>query len=150
MTPAEIGKLAEKLFEQAWLEAHGKRVYLHRFTDTSDIRARFQGKTIAHLPPQPADYHVTAEAVMPHYAEVKGTTNKTSFNFSAIQEGQLRAMKRVAAAQGQYWLYVYSLYFNLWYRIPPAYILDGVLKSLNFEKNGKEFEWIMGNQYGRK
>lgn len=152
MTPKELGKLAQDTFERVWLEVHGKSVYLHRFTDTSDIRARYQGKTIAHLPAQPADYHVTV-GENAEYAEVKGTSNQTGFSFSALEASQLAAMKRVHTAGGHYWVYIFSLYMNLWYRIPPAFILGGIIteahKTFNFKKDGPNWLWEIGNKHGR-
>jgi penicillin-binding protein-related factor A (putative recombinase) len=149
MTPNEVKKLSQKLFEQAYKEAYGKKVYIHRFTDTGDIRARYQGKTVAHIPKQPSDYHVSLYG-QSFYAEVKGTSNKTSFPFSNFEESQLAAMKRLRDI-GNYNVFIYSVHLNLWYTLNAGWLLhlmEDDVKSFNFNNN-PAFLWTLGNEYGR-
>lgn len=132
-------------------EAFGKQAYVHRFVDTSDIRARFQSKTIAHLPKQPADYHVTVKGAFPFYAEVKGTKNKSSFSYRNFEQSQLAAMKRVVAAGGDYKVFIYHVDKNCWFHVAANLIL------LDMDQGGKSFplnekdittRWVLGDKYG--
>lgn len=137
LTTKQIGDIAQKMFEDAVKKKYGKTAFLHRLPDTSDIRARYQGKTVAHLPKQPADYHIIAQG-QSFYAEVKGTTNKTRFPFSQLEAAQLAGMKKVLAAGGEYVIFVYSFEEKSWYRISAQMILsrkDAGKASLAFKNN---------------
>lgn len=124
MTPHQIKELAEKRFEES-VEKLGKLAYLHRLFDTSDIRAasrREAQKSFAHLPKNPSDYIVTFNGKM-FYAEVKGT-DTDSFRLTRIEQSQLAGMIRQTAAGGEYFIFVYQVTTNEWFRLPAKLILE--------------------------
>jgi penicillin-binding protein-related factor A (putative recombinase) len=135
LTPAQIGKLAEAKFEQMWKDAYGKQAFVHRLPDTKQVR-QARGGSLAHLPKQPSDYVVTALGVT-HYAEVKGTANKVGFPFSNLEPSQRNGITRQIEAGGLYYLYVYSLMYDQWYRLEGREIKalqNSGINSLDFNK----------------
>jgi penicillin-binding protein-related factor A (putative recombinase) len=109
------GKPSEKLFTEA-LQRLGKKAYYHRFVDAAEIKGK-TGKVATAATAQPSDYIVIIDSHL-HFAEVKSTTNKTSFPFSMLNQNQSNEAKKVLAAGGSYWIYVHSLEQKQWYRFP--------------------------------
>lgn len=122
----------EEAFE-ARFKRLGKRAYLWRITDLADIRGmneiRMGGIKIK-APPAPSDYVVVDYELGMHYAEVKGTTNETSFPFSMIRPAQFSHARRSITAQpGSYFFYIFAVTHETWYRVPAEAILEETTKS---------------------
>lgn len=111
-------KQAEKDFEKHF-DHYGKGAFVFRFTDTAMAKA-VAGKG-AFVPPQPADYFVLVEGQF-FFAEVKSTTDQTSFHFSNIRKGQIAASRRITAAGGVYLFFIKSEELNQWYSVPAQVI----------------------------
>lgn len=131
------GKATEKLFQQA-LKPHGKNVFLFRFDDAADIRGRTG--VAGYTKSQPADYLLTWYGET-FYAEVKSCNNPRRFPFSQIRTSQRAAAKMQGAAGGAYWIYVYSLVNERWYRMPWQ-----VVAALE-DRGTKSREWDQSWEY---
>ena len=118
------GKPSEEIFETQ-IRKNGKSCFLHRLTDSSDIRG-LNGK--GHAPKQPADYVLTLNGAMA-YAEVKSTTHPTRFSLSLIKASQWQAAVRQHAAGGAYLFFIHSLFTKAWYVIPISFLLENPSKK---------------------
>jgi penicillin-binding protein-related factor A (putative recombinase) len=132
------GKSSEQIFEDRYA-SHGKRAFVHRITDSAEVRGRTGSKT-AWVRAQPSDYLVTFDGKM-EYAEVKSSLNKTSFPFGDITKIQMASAKKQRAAGGHYFFYLHSLVHNKWFRVPASVLLDAEARSLKWANLG-EYEWI--------
>jgi penicillin-binding protein-related factor A (putative recombinase) len=95
----------------------GKKAYLHKITDTKEVRGLT--KTKAWTKAQPSDYILTVNGAM-HYAEVKSTTDPLCFRKSNITTDQLAAARQQLAAGGQYWFYIHRLLDGAWFKVPAS------------------------------
>lgn len=132
MTPAQIKKISQDLFEKQGL-ALGKSCFIHRFFDNSDLMNR-GNRGHASLPRSPSDYLVTMKG-MTFYAEVKGT-EKYQLPLSRIEPAQWGAMQKVSYAHGRYFVFVYQIIEKKWEVIPHwnlLSLLSGNLKSFKIE-----------------
>jgi len=107
-------KDVEKSF-QSRIKSFGKDAYIHKFTDTAEVRASTKGQGKAKK--QPSDYIVVEHGVT-YFAEVKRCETKTSFPFSRLSVGQLAAAKKIERAGGHYYVFVYSVARAEWFRLP--------------------------------
>lgn len=111
-------KKAEKDFEGHFAQ-HGKGAFVHRLTDTATAKATAGNR--AFIVKQPSDYHVVVGG-QSFYAEVKSSSDRTSFHFSNVQKGQLAASRRIEAAGGAYFFFIKSEERNQWFRLPATVI----------------------------
>jgi hypothetical protein len=126
------GKASEAIFEGHW-EARGKLAYLERRYDLAFVRGYNPGIHGLKFPPQPSDYLLTVDG-QTHYCEVKSCSNKTSFPFGQIEQGQWSALKQVTAAKGSYLFFIHNKLTDEWFRVPGSFILD-------LEKDFKSVPW---------
>lgn len=123
MTNKNTGKPSQVLFEALFLP-YGKRAFLHRITDSAEVRgmngAGFTKK-------QPADYIVTFDGDT-HFAEVKSTVG-ARFKRSQIESGQEAAAKQQIAAGGHYFFYVHAKAIGQWFRVPGDFVLNSAKAS---------------------
>lgn len=108
-----------KLSEQKWLEAHnklGKRAWVHRFVDASEIVGK-TGRVAVAASPQPSDFMLVLDGET-SFSEVKSTQNKTSFPLSILRKTQSTQAKMILAAGGSYWIYIHALILKKWFKIP--------------------------------
>lgn len=120
--------MSEARFEQLF-QQYGKRVYLHRLTDTKEVTGFNRRPT--KTKEQPADYVVTHDGEM-FYAEVKESANATSFPFGNIRQGQLAAARRQRAAGGNYFFFILRTATGEWFRVRASLILDWPRKSMTW------------------
>jgi len=113
------GKTSEGIFEDRWATL-GKKAFVERLPDTRSIKGAIKHGFIQG---RPSDYLVTVHGGM-HYAEVKSSSNKTSFPLSCVQPTQWAAMRKQTAAGGEYFIYAHHLVTDRWYRIPASFILQ--------------------------
>ena len=111
-------KQAEKDFE-GFFAQYGKGAAVFRLTDTAAAKAT--GGKGAFVAAQPSDYICVVDGQW-FFAEVKSTTDRTSFHFSNIRKGQIAASRRTVAAGGTYLFFVKSEELEQWYCIPASVI----------------------------
>lgn len=125
------GKGSEKDFVDILTNKYGKSVYIHRFMDTGAIKGARGSGFVAN---SPADYLVTLHGKM-FYAEVKSTFDKVSFAYSRLQKNQRGSMICQTIAGGDYYVYVYSMIHQKWYKLDGKNIIkdmDNNIKSIKF------------------
>lgn len=115
-TPA--WKKAEREFEKSF-EPYGKKAAVFRLTDTAAAKA-VAGKR-AFVAAQPSDYMVVLDGQV-FFAEVKSTSDNTSFHFSNIRKAQIAASRRIVKAGAGYFFFIKSLVLNQWFCVPAAVI----------------------------
>lgn len=135
------GKNSEELFEELLKRKYGKKVFIHRVTDTSEVRGR---SGAGFTKPQPSDYIVTEDGEM-YYAEVKSSNGKVSFPFGDITTTQIGTAKRQRLAGGNYYFFIHSLVFDKWFKVPGDVILDHQRKSLKW-KEMEKYQWELSFQ----
>lgn len=127
------GKKSEELFAAAIAKV-GKTAYLERLYDTTSISKKGQ-KVKFYLPTRPSDWILTLQGHMA-YTEIKSTSHKTGFQFSALTIGQKAAITRQFAAKGNYWIFIHRLETNQWYWIHGSTVLA-------VQNSGKQsMKWI--------
>ncbi|KGM36103.1 hypothetical protein P409_00180 [Inquilinus limosus MP06] len=114
----------------------GKAAHVHRITDTAEVRGL--NKT-GFTKEQPSDFIVTENGVM-YYAEVKSSSNPTSFPLSQIERGQRSAMIKQTAAGGLYFLFIHCLTKNIWFKVPAGVVLNAPKASLPWSSLN-EYQW---------
>jgi penicillin-binding protein-related factor A (putative recombinase) len=109
------GKPTEQAFEDLFKPA-GKRAFLHRLTDASDVFGLTD--KAANQAAQPSDYVVVHDGET-FFAEVKSTQNATSFPFSLLKSGQSAAGLQIEGAGGHYLVFVRALALpgQPWFRV---------------------------------
>lgn len=130
----------ERIMEQRMKDAP-KRLFVHRMTDTKSIKQIAGQKSFAKA--APSDYLVTLDGVM-FYAEVKSTSEATSFKFSCFTPSQNLAMVKQVAAGGEYNVYVHHLPTDTWYEIPAYNIVvwkQNGFKSIKWDEL-EVFKWM--------
>lgn len=133
-------------FEKRLKAKYGKGVYIHRFTDASDVRGFMGGISGGRAakgtaPPQPADFHVTHDDTA-FYADVKHCEDAVSFPFSDIRPTQWSAAKQVTAAGGDYVFAIYAAKLKRWFAVPFEVIESHERKSIKWaELDALELEW---------
>lgn len=121
----DIGKHAQAEFEKVW-KGLGKRAFCQRLRDAADLYGLAKGKggvTSYVSFEQPADYVVAHDGKM-HYAEVKGTTNKTGFSPSKLEKSQVKGAKQTIAAGCDYFVYILKMPEDKWYKVPAQFLLE--------------------------
>ena len=94
---------------------HGKRVHIHRFTDSAEVHGLNKGRRMV-VKKQPADFLVTLDGEM-FYAEIKSTV-KDRISRDCLETGQYAACLRQIAAGGKYYVFVHFIKHSAWYRLP--------------------------------
>lgn len=120
MTQRNTGKASEELFED-YFKAQGKIAFCYRIEDASDLHGR--NKKLVMTTKKPSDWVVTENGSM-YYAEVKSTTNKTSFPFTMISKNQWATARRQIAAGGSYFFFIHDLTKDNWYKVPAEILLN--------------------------
>jgi hypothetical protein len=121
------GKPSEEAFEKLF-KSLGKKAFLHRFTDASDIKG-LTGQ-VSNASAQPSDYIVVAPEGT-FFAEVKSTVNPTAFPFSLLRPSQSAAGLQIEGAGGRYRIFAHALslpeqpWFAFPYRMVPEMKLGG-------------------------
>ena len=124
------GKSSEQDFEDILCVAHGKRVHIHRITDTAEVRGMNRGR--GRTKKQPSDYIVTEDGAT-YYAEVKSSHEKTSFPLKNIDPFQKGSARQVLAAGGKYFFFIHNLNNNQWFRVPAETVLNAERRSLRWD-----------------
>lgn len=126
----QLWKQAEKDFEDAF-DQYGKGVFVHRLSDTAQAKATAGKK--AFVVAQPSDYLVTLNGVT-FFAEVKSTTDPTTFHFANIRKQQLAKSRQIVMAGGTYLFFIKSEELNQWFCVPAAIIhaVDRTKKSMSW------------------
>jgi penicillin-binding protein-related factor A (putative recombinase) len=100
------GKPSEEAFERLF-QSLGKKAFLHRFTDASDIKG-LTGQ-VANASAQPSDYIVVWHGKSTFFAEVKSTVNRTAFPFNLLRPAQSAAGLQIEYAGGEYMIFAHAL-----------------------------------------
>jgi len=116
------GKPTEAEFELIW-NSFGKRAYVHRHQDQSDLYGLNRRGLITF--PQPSDYLVVFDGAV-FFAEVKSTQNAKGFAISAIKQSQRGMAKQISTAGGVYFFFIKSLLSGVWYRVPATFMLEQI------------------------
>lgn len=124
------GKPSERDFLQ-FFKKLGKRAFVHRLVDSADLRGLNNSPVRA--PEQPADWVVTENGET-YYAEVKSTTNKTSFPFSLITTNEEKSAKMQLAAGGKYMFFIHSLEKQQWFKVPASIVLSHNKRSFKWDE----------------
>lgn len=122
------GKDSEAAFEDHW-KPHGKRVHVQRFTDSTYVMGQ-QRDHLARKDAQPADYLLTGYGKM-LYAEVKESTNETSFAFSNITKHQINCARQTVAAGGRYYFFIYHVPTERWHVVNAALFIRWIDSDMN-------------------
>lgn len=131
------GKASEAKFENCLLYMYGKNVYIHRLQDAQALHG-LNGHAVK-VGEQPADYIVTVGG-RSFYAEVKSSSNETSFPFSCIRANQIAAGKRVRLAGGKYVFFVHNIKSDTFYMLDSAAV-ERVSKTRSSMKWSELEEW---------
>lgn len=119
-----------------YMAVGGKQVFVHRITDSAEIRGLTKGLTGrsgGHTKEQPADYVIVSYGQM-LYAEVKSSKNAASFPFSNIKRGQWNAATQTDRAGGIYLFFLKNLVTGVWYKVPARVLLDHKSKSIKWSE----------------
>lgn len=137
------GSNSEALFVEKWekfSQAHPKDLFIHRVTDTKSIKSVAGQRSFAKA--APSDFILTWCGQM-EYAEVKSTSEATSWSLSCFTPSQNTAMMKQIAAGGHYNVYVHHLPTDSWYKIS-AHIVkmwrEAKLKSIKW-KDLEQLKW---------
>lgn len=122
------GRASEKIFDDSWARL-GKRAYVFKFTDAAE--ARGTNKKAVHVKAQPADRMLTYQGVN-IYAEIKSTWDPDAFRFSLLRDTQSAYAAFVLAAGGPYDVFIHSLAYDRWYRVPYAVIKAAPNRSMKW------------------
>ena len=126
-------KDAEEEFENYW-KKFGKSATVFRFHDSFDAMGVTKSKTVR-TTAQPSDFLVTHDGHT-FFAEVKSSTNPSSFSLSNIRDAQWRQAMLTTAAKGLYLFYIRNETNRVWYKVPASFFLslhkDGI-KSVKWE-----------------
>lgn len=129
---------AEDEFEDYWKQ-FGKSATVFRFQDSYDAMAATRSKTVR-AKAQPSDFLVTHDGHT-FFAEVKSSTNASSFSLSNIRDNQWRQAMLTTAAKGLYLFYIRNETNGVWYKIPASFFLS-------LEKDGiKSVKWELLTEY---
>lgn len=134
------GKASEAAFVTRYRKL-GKRCYVYRFRDMSDLFGMNGGKKFK-LPPLPSDFLVVHNGAV-QFAEVKSTQDPRAFRFSMLSKDQWAAAVKITAALGTYMIYVHNLLSDTWYKVPFSYCVltkDAGMNSLSWTEMG-QFQW---------
>lgn len=115
------GKSSESLFENTFNSVYGTRAFVQQFYDAAYLHG--MNRRPVKAPDQPADRLVTANGET-FYAEIKSVTNGTSFPFSMIKPGQLKAARLQTLAGGLYNFFVHDLATDTFYLVPASQVLS--------------------------
>tara|TARA_R110002072_G_scaffold26966_17_gene88471 strand:+ start:2652 stop:3086 length:435 start_codon:yes stop_codon:yes gene_type:complete len=130
-----LWKQAEKDFE-SFMNARGKKAYVHRLTDTAQAKAT--GGKKAFVVNQPSDYLGVLDGNT-FFGEVKSSANPTSFPYSNIKKTQLAHARRIIAAGGSYLFFIKSFVLDKWYIVPAQVVINN--------KTSKSSKWTALAQY---
>lgn len=119
------GKSSERAFTNCLAKLYGKRAYIHRFDDASDLHG--MNKRVIKVNKQPADFLVVLGGVT-MFAEIKSCANATRFPFTSISSHQLAQAKATRAAGGKYFFFVHKLGDDTFYMLDSAKV-DRVSKT---------------------
>lgn len=115
VTPKKnTGKSSEAAFENCLTNLYGKKVYIHRLQDAAALYG-LNARAVK-VGTQPSDYVVTVKGLT-FYAEVKSSSNLTSFPFSCIKAHQLTAARRVRMAGGRYYFFIRNINTDNFYML---------------------------------
>lgn len=131
------GKPSEADFE-ALFSQYGKLAHIERLVDSSEVHGRNKGKSL-NVRKAIADYIVTLKGDT-FYAEVKSTSEKTSFRFSMISIHQKAKAAMVTLAGGVYLIFATNLNTGKWYAIPYQVIRNNPKQSMKWDELGP-YEW---------
>ncbi len=120
---------AEDDFDSHWFKL-GKKAHLYVFKDAATLRAMNKRPTA--VGNQPSDRLITHQGVT-FYAEVKSTTNPTSFAFALLKPGQIGSAKMITTAGGSYFVFVKSLILDRWFKVPFSVIDDAPGSSIKWQ-----------------
>lgn len=114
------GKPSEEIFDTHFLRL-GKRAYVHKFTDASEVTGMNKGRVgsgFVNVKAQPADRLVVLDGQM-FLAEVKSSTAlHDRFDTKLLKKGQNAAGAQAIAAGGAYWIYYHHIATGEWFRFP--------------------------------
>lgn len=134
------GKSAQDEWERFMKNIYGRHLHIHRITDSAEVRGMAGA---GFTKPQPADYVVTAGGEM-YYAEIKSSSNPTSFPFKDITLGQKAAAKKQMAANGKYFFYVKNMVTERWYEVPASvifYLMGQGQQSIKWSALEESYQW---------
>ena len=118
------GKPSEEIFDTHFLRL-GKRAYVHKFTDASEVTGMNRGRVgsgFVNVKAQPADRLVVLDGQM-FFAEVKSSTAlHDRFDFKLLKKGQNAAGAQAIAAGGAYWIYYHHIATGEWFRFEYAWV----------------------------
>lgn len=116
------GRPSEKAFEHHF-ERMGKNAFVHRLVDAAEIKGRTG--VVGEARAQPSDYILVYNGKT-YFAEVKSSSNKTSFAFSLLRKTQTAFARRIIAAGGEHIVFVHSLANSQWYLVPYQTIIETI------------------------
>lgn len=111
-----------------------KNTVCYRFQDSADANRKmaiYQRKTFTPgfilMGKNPSDLIVTENGET-YYAEVKSTANTRGIT-SPLFETQRGDRKRILAAGGKYYYFIYSITLYSWYKVPAQIIAESASRS---------------------
>ena len=132
-----LWKQAESDFE-SFMNARGKKAYVHRLTDTAQAKAT--GGKKAFVVNQPSDYLGVLDGLT-FFGEVKSSTNRTSFPYSNIKKTQLAHARRIIMAGGSYLFFIKSYALDKWYIVPAQFIINNKTSKSSKWTDLAPYEW---------
>ena len=121
MADTRHGYLAQDTFIKRW-EALGKKAWLHRYSDASDLFGRNKNKLVM-TNAQPADFLCAYDGWL-GLAEVKSTKNEVGFPLTGIRPAQWVAATRCVAANVPYVFAIENEKTKQWFFVTAAYVLS--------------------------
>lgn len=121
MTDTRHGYTAQDEFEDAW-KALGKRGWLWRFRDSSDLFGRNKNKLVI-TDAQPADFLCGFEGWM-GFVEVKATKDPAGFKMGSLRKTQKIYMTLSEVASTPYMVAIKQELTSKWFLAPGTFILQ--------------------------
>lgn len=121
------GSKSEEIFKERM--AH---TFLYKLTDTKSIKKTAGLKAFSS--PVPADFIVLLGGGLT-FAEVKSSSNKTSFSLDSFRPAQLSAMVKLKALGGNYTVFVHNIVTDKWYELTGSLVVDLI------KQGNKSIKW---------
>lgn len=132
MSRAQTRDAAESQFVARMRLAHPEHpVLLHRLLDVTDVNKL--AKKMVPIPKQPSDFIVRTYSEL-YMAEVKGTTNKTSFNLGNFEPSQRGWISYdLSCAERKYFAFIRAFYTDEWFKLSSEELKRWMGRTIKFQ-----------------